>query len=403
MPVVRSSPRDGQPRLSGRLRPSRRFEPFQQNEVRARIYRARKAAKAATRTPSLGPALAAAATTSCNGGAEELGAVGVVVVMKLKLEGPVAAVVEGSDTDASDVSVVQSDSQVSEAPAVLLVQDVGPVSVGWTVSGPWVVRVTRLCDISVASLVGVADPESSDGSVGQPAESQVFEVSVTPLVEGSEVSVDVADCIVVEISGETVGSVVNDTVSDEDDSDVVVDVACEQPRGSQVLDVSAALSVEVAGSEVVGVSVDGVDSEAVEVFVIEVSVDEAVEASVVETVEASVVEAVEVSADEASSVVSVALLVLVDGEVGDSIELVSAVVVDGTELVVVLVTTQGMGTIVVIVIVFVVVIVVVVVAVAAVDDVVVEEVVAVTVRHVLEASSSMDFRRERSNLSHTNF
>jgi len=294
---------------------------------------------------------------------------------------------------------------------VLLVQDVGPVSVGWTVSGPWVVRVTRLCDISVASLVGVADPESSDGSVGQPGESQVFEVSVAPLVEGSEVSVDVADCIVVEISGETVGSVVNDTVSDEDDSDVVVDVTFEQPRGSQVLDVSAALSVEVAGSEVVGVSVDGVDSEAVEVFVIEVSVDEAVEASVVETVEVSVVEtvevsvveAVEVSVDEASSVVSVALLVVVDGEVGDSIELVSAVVVDGTELVVVLVTTQGMGTIVVIVIVFVVVIVVVVVAVAAVDDVVVEEVVAVTVRHVLEASSSMDFRRERSNLSHTNF
>ncbi|PWI65525.1 hypothetical protein PCL_06944 [Purpureocillium lilacinum] len=387
MPVVRSSPRDGQPRLSGRLRPSRRFEPFQQNEVRARIYRARKAAKAATRTPSLGPALAAAATTSCDGGAAGLGAVRVVVVMKLKLEGPVAAVVEGSDTDASDVSVVQSDSWVGEAPAALLVQDVGPVSVGWTVSGPWVVRVTRLCDISVASLVGVADPESSDGSVGQPAESQVFEVSVTPLVEGSEVSVDVADCIVVEISGETVGSVVNDTVSDEDDSDVVVDVACEQPRGSQVLDVSAALSVEVAGSEVVGVSVDGVDSEAVEVFVIEVSVDEAVEVSV----------------DEVSSVVSVALLVVVDGEVGDSIELVSAVVVDGTELVVVLVTTQGMGTIVVIVIVFVVVIVVVVVAVAAVDDVVVEEVVAVTVRHVLEASSSMDFRRERSNLSHTNF
>jgi len=273
------------------------------------------------------------------------------------------------------------------------------------------VRVTRLCDISVASLVGVADPESSDGSVGQPGESQVFEVSVAPLVEGSEVSVDVADCIVVEISGETVGSVVNDTVSDEDDSDVVVDVTFEQPRGSQVLDVSAALSVEVAGSEVVGVSVDGVDSEAVEVFVIEVSVDEAVEASVVETVEVSVVEtvevsvveAVEVSVDEASSVVSVALLVVVDGEVGDSIELVSAVVVDGTELVVVLVTTQGMGTIVVIVIVFVVVIVVVVVAVAAVDDVVVEEVVAVTVRHVLEASSSMDFRRERSNLSHTNF
>ena len=294
---------------------------------------------------------------------------------------------------------------------MLLVQDVGPVSVGWTVSGPWVVRVTRLCDISVASLVGVADPESSDGSVGQPGESQVFEVSVAPLVEGSEVSVDVADCIVVEISGETVGSVVNDTVSDEDDSDVVVDVTFEQPRGSQVLDVSAALSVEVAGSEVVGVSVDGVDSEAVEVFVIEVSVDEAVEASVVETVEVSVVEtvevsvveAVEVSVDEASSVVSVALLVVVDGEVGDSIELVSAVVVDGTELVVVLVTTQGMGTIVVIVIVFVVVIVVVVVAVAAVDDVVVEEVVAVTVRHVLEASSSMDFRRERSNLSHTNF
>ena len=293
----------------------------------------------------------------------------------------------------------------------MLVQDVGPVSVGWTVSGPWVVRVTRLCDISVASLVGVADPESSDGSVGQPGESQVFEVSVAPLVEGSEVSVDVADCIVVEISGETVGSVVNDTVSDEDDSDVVVDVTFEQPRGSQVLDVSAALSVEVAGSEVVGVSVDGVDSEAVEVFVIEVSVDEAVEASVVETVEVSVVEtvevsvveAVEVSVDEASSVVSVALLVVVDGEVGDSIELVSAVVVDGTELVVVLVTTQGMGTIVVIVIVFVVVIVVVVVAVAAVDDVVVEEVVAVTVRHVLEASSSMDFRRERSNLSHTNF
>jgi len=229
------------------------------------------------------------------------------------------------------------------------------------------VRVTRLCDISVASLVGVADPESSDGSVGQPGESQVFEVSVAPLVEGSEVSVDVADCIVVEISGETVGSVVNDTVSDEDDSDVVVDVTFEQPRGSQVLDVSAALSVEVAGSEVVGVSVDGVDSEAVEVFVIEVSVDEAVEASVVETVEVSVVEtvevsvveAVEVSVDEASSVVSVALLVVVDGEVGDSIELVSAVVVDGTELVVVLVTTQGMGTIVVIVIVFVVVIVVV--------------------------------------------
>lgn len=50
--------------------------------------------------------MAAAATTSCDGGAAGLGAVGVVVVMKLKLEGPVAAVVECSDTDASDVSVV---------------------------------------------------------------------------------------------------------------------------------------------------------------------------------------------------------------------------------------------------------------------------------------------------------
>lgn len=92
--------------MSGRLRSSRQFEPFQQNEVRVRIYRARKATKTATRTPSLGPALAAAATTSCDGGAAGLGAVGVVVVMKLKLEGPVAAVVECSDTDASDVSVV---------------------------------------------------------------------------------------------------------------------------------------------------------------------------------------------------------------------------------------------------------------------------------------------------------